>query len=104
MKLAAIATCVGLVATTIGIGTVVGFSKPWPDRDKVDNLAAVVVRNAEEIEVVSAAFRSFAVEQRLYQLRRRLWQLQDRKLCGGPARNECRWLRTEIAKLERQLR
>ena len=102
MKIAAIATVAGLIATTIGLGTVIGFSKPWPDRDQVDNLAVVVVKNAEEIEVVGRAFRQFAVEQRLYQLRRRLWQLVDRKLCDGPAREECRWLRAEIAKLERK--
>jgi hypothetical protein len=102
MTFGQIATVAGLVATVIGIGTAIGFSKPWPDREKVDNLAAVVVKNAEEIKTVGAAFRSFALEQRLYQLRRRLWQLMDRGLCNGPAREECRWLRTEIAKLERK--
>lgn len=102
MKLGTIATAAGLIATIIGLGTVIGFSKPWPDREQVDNLAAVAVKNAEEIEVVGREFRQFAVEQRLYQLRRRLWQLMDRGLCNGPARDECRWLEQEIKKLERK--
>lgn len=45
MKLATIATCAGLVATVVAIGTAIGFTKPWPDKDQISRLNAVVVEN-----------------------------------------------------------
>ena len=111
MKLATIATAAGLIATVIGIGTVIGFSKPWPDREQVDNNAAAIIAHDKEIKEVGGAFQNFVIEQRrfqletrLFQLRRRLWQLEDRRLCAGPAREECRWLAVEIRRLEQQIK